>query len=176
MAVIKSSKIFISIRHPHATSIINAHAEGRGNFYHSQTLPLRHHIPCATRRGRAAACVSVFVSTKWSREGATFSNSQRGGQRPGSSHSGTSFSHLHSRCAGLHFHWPDSLGVLLFGGGGKQHLEFAHYQASCFLWWVCCLLLRRLRLFFARLYLKIPASPLSRVSEACLVSPVGGRK
>lgn len=57
MAVIKSSKIFISIRHPHATCIINAQRKDTATF--TPHTHFHHHIPSARRSQLLHVCVGV---------------------------------------------------------------------------------------------------------------------
>lgn len=91
MALINSSKIFISIRRPHATCIINAQPKDTTTttfffFYHIHNFHQR--ISC-TRSGPTSTCVCKW---KW------MSIAPQGGQRSAKMHSGTSLCRLHSRC------------------------------------------------------------------------------
>lgn len=100
MAVIKSSKIFISIRHPHATCIINAQPKDTTTTFTARTFPSADLLDTPPMR----VC-----------RGERMSSTPRGGQGSARLHPGTSLRRLRSRCVA-----PLSLGALLVG---KRHPE-----------------------------------------------------
>lgn len=113
MAVIKSSKIFISIRHPHATCIINAQRKDTATFFlfltttptHTYTFPSAY-SPSSLQPDAACAEADPRNGAADEPLGAPLHREVRGVARL---NSGTSFSHLHSRCVGLLSHRPNSL-------------------------------------------------------------------
>lgn len=116
MAVIKSSKIFISIRHPHATCIINAQRKDTATFSTSTRSYFHHHIPSIGQ------LLFVYISVCVAEAQRNGKNTPQGGQRAASLHSGTTFRHLHSRCARLLSLCPDSLWECFVWGNSISSL------------------------------------------------------
>lgn len=175
MAVIKSSKIFISIRHPHATCIINAQRKDTATFTttthtHTHTSITISPLHTCSRLMHVYLCVRVCMLGRIQETELWMSHFEllSTGRSKGSQ---TAFWDIiqpptQQMCrAALPLPWL-SLGVFVLG---KQHLEFAVYLAFCFsLLWVCYLFFLPFSYFLnaARQYLGIPASSFSEVSEA----------
>lgn len=167
MAVIKRSKIFISIRHPHATCIINVQRKDAGTFTpatHIHTL-FHHHIPSAHNSQLLHLCVCLCRggSKKWNRGWATSSNTPQGGQRLARLHSGTSFSHLHSRCVVLLFHCLYSLWECFCWENSIFSLPLIKHSAFCGVGVLPSLLL--LLLFNSSVFMSIPQNTCERFAE-----------
>ena len=134
MAVIKSSKIFISIRHPHATCIINAQRKDTGTFTTTAHMYTRfhHHIPSA----HCSQLPGVYV---WIQEIKLWTSHFEQHSRGRAEGSQTAFwDIIQTPTQQMCWFAPSlpwlSLGVFLLE---KQHREFASSPRLSLLWGCC---------------------------------------